>query len=118
MGHNYLIEKKTLWEKKKLLVTSNFFFSHNIFKNCLLLMRQNEYLWSKGLKFEWDTCYETYMISLDKVVNDKFHFEFISHVIFVTVFKSNPSYIQVKVWGPSWLRGTKCTGFFRKCPRT
>ena len=22
---------KTLWEKKKLLVTSNFFFSHNIF---------------------------------------------------------------------------------------
>ena len=25
-------------------------FSHNVFKNCLLLMRQNEYLWSKGLK--------------------------------------------------------------------
>ena len=29
---------------------SNFSFSHNVFKSCLLLMRQNEYLWSKGLK--------------------------------------------------------------------
>ena len=27
---------------------SNFSFSHNVFKSCLLLMRQNEYLWSKG----------------------------------------------------------------------
>ena len=42
---------KTLWEKNKLLVTSNFFFSHNVFKSCLLLTRQNEYLWSKGLKY-------------------------------------------------------------------
>ena len=50
MGYNYLIELKTLWEKKKLLVKSNFFFSHNVFKSCLLLMLQNEYLWSKGLK--------------------------------------------------------------------
>ena len=25
------------------------FFSNNIFKSCLLLMRQNEYLWRKGL---------------------------------------------------------------------
>ena len=48
-GYNYPIEQKTLCEKKKLLVTSNFFFSHNVFKSCLLLMRQNEYLWSKGL---------------------------------------------------------------------
>ena len=39
-----------MWEKKKLLVTSNFFFSHNVFKSCLLLMRQNEYLWSKGIR--------------------------------------------------------------------
>ena len=50
-AYSYLIEKKTLWEKEKLLVTSNFFFSHNVFKSCLLLMRQNEYLWSKGLRW-------------------------------------------------------------------
>ena len=37
------------WEKEKLLVTSNFSFSHNVFKSCLLLMRQNEYMWNKGL---------------------------------------------------------------------
>ena len=48
-GYNYLIELKTSWEKEKLLVTSNFSFSHNVFKNCLWLMHQNEYLWSKGL---------------------------------------------------------------------
>ena len=38
-----------MWEKEKLLVMSNFSFSHNIFKHCLLLMHQNEYLWGKGL---------------------------------------------------------------------
>ena len=48
-GVHYLIEWKTLREKEELLVTSNFFFSHNVFKSCLLLVRQNEYLWSKGL---------------------------------------------------------------------
>ena len=33
-----------------LFITSNFSFSHNVFKNSLLLMHQNEYLWSEGLK--------------------------------------------------------------------
>ena len=47
--YNYLIELKTLWEKEKLLVTSNFSFTHNVFKSCLLSMRQNEYLGSKGI---------------------------------------------------------------------
>ena len=37
------------YEQEKLLVMSNFSFSHNVFKSCLLLMRQNEYLWSTGL---------------------------------------------------------------------
>ena len=36
-------------DKEKLLVTSNFSFSHNVFKSSLFLMRENEYLWSKGL---------------------------------------------------------------------
>ena len=39
---------------KELLLMSNFFFSLNVFKSCLLLMFQNEYLWSKGL-----TLYQT-----------------------------------------------------------
>ena len=30
----------------KNMITSNFFFTHNVFKSCLLLMHQNEYLWS------------------------------------------------------------------------
>ena len=48
-GYNSLIEYKILWEKKKLPVMSNFFFFQNVFKSCLLLMHQNEFLWSKGL---------------------------------------------------------------------
>ena len=58
MGYNYLIEEKTLWEKEKLLDTSNFFFSHNVSKSCLLLMLQNEYSWTKGLnRFQYHfTC--------------------------------------------------------------
>ena len=48
MEYKYLIEWKTLSEKEKLLVTNNFFFPHNVFKSCLLLMCYNEYLWSKG----------------------------------------------------------------------
>ena len=50
MGYIYLIEWETLWEKEKLLIKSNFSFSHNVFKSCLLLLRQNEYLCSKGFK--------------------------------------------------------------------
>ena len=48
-GYSYLIELKKLWEKEKLLVTGNLSFFHNVFNSRPLLMRQNEYLWSKGL---------------------------------------------------------------------
>ena len=34
----------------RVTVTSSFSFFHNVFKSCLMLMCQNEYLWSKGLK--------------------------------------------------------------------
>ena len=49
MGNIYMIGYKTLLEKEKLLIKSNFYFSHNVFKSCLSLMRQSEYLWSKEL---------------------------------------------------------------------
>ena len=45
-----LFEYETLGETEKLFVTSNLSFSNNVFKSCLLLMRQSEYLWSKTLK--------------------------------------------------------------------
>ena len=48
-------------EKKNLLVTGNFFFSQNVFKNCLLSMCQNEYLWSKGLNSLFITSFPAYM---------------------------------------------------------
>ena len=44
---------------------SNFSFSLNVFKSCLLLMRQNEYLWSKGLThFSIDTHFDTTELEL------------------------------------------------------
>ena len=41
---------KTLWEKKKLLVTSNFSFSHSGFKSFLRQTRKNQGLFGKGLR--------------------------------------------------------------------
>ena len=43
-------KKKTLWEKEKLLVTSNFSFSHNVFKRLALLTCKNQGLFGKRLK--------------------------------------------------------------------
>ena len=40
---------ESIVEKEEIALTSNFFFSHNVFKSCLFVMCQNEYLWSKGL---------------------------------------------------------------------
>ena len=37
-GYSYLLEKKVLWEKEKLLVTSNFSFNHSVFKSSLLVI--------------------------------------------------------------------------------
>ena len=47
MDENFPKGQKTLWEKEKLLVTSNFSFSHCVFKSLVLPTRKN-----KGL-FYW-----------------------------------------------------------------
>ena len=44
------LSRKYRGKKEKLLITSNFSFSLDVFESCLLLKYQNEYLWSKGLK--------------------------------------------------------------------
>ena len=41
--------KKTKWEKEKLLVTSNFSFSHFVFKRLVLQTRNKQGLFGKGL---------------------------------------------------------------------
>ena len=41
---------KTLWEKEKLLVTSNFSFSHCVFKRLVLQTSKNQGLFGKQLK--------------------------------------------------------------------
>ena len=40
---------KTQWEKEKLLVTSNFSFSHSVFKILILQTRENPGLFGKWL---------------------------------------------------------------------
>ena len=51
MQNKYPIGWKTLWEKEKLLVTSNFSFSHNVFHNYISLVHQNAALCGNGLRF-------------------------------------------------------------------
>ena len=50
---------------EKLLVASNFLFSHNVFKSCLMLIRQNEYLWRERVKIQYGYC-DTYMYTQSK----------------------------------------------------
>ena len=40
-GRNFYKRVKTLWEKDKLLVTSNFSFSHSVFKRLVLQICKN-----------------------------------------------------------------------------
>ena len=44
-------EKKTLWEKEKLLVMRNFSFPHSVFKRLVLQTRKNQGLFGKGLRY-------------------------------------------------------------------
>ena len=41
---------KTQWEKKKLLIMSNFYFSHSVFKSCTADMYKHRIFLGKGLK--------------------------------------------------------------------
>ena len=52
-------EWKTLWEKEKLLVTSNFSFSHGVFKGLVLQTRKNHGLFETGLIFSLIHHFET-----------------------------------------------------------
>ena len=49
MAESCLIGYKTLWEKEKLLVTSNFSFSRSVFKRLVSQGRQKVLLCGKGL---------------------------------------------------------------------
>ena len=40
---------KTIWEKEKLLITSNFSFSHSVFKRLVMQTCKNQGLFGKGL---------------------------------------------------------------------
>ena len=47
--------QKTLGEKEKLLVTSNFSFSRCVFKRLVLQTRKNQGLFGKGLRVQYTT---------------------------------------------------------------
>ena len=49
VAESYFKGSKTLWEKEKLLVTSNFSFSQSVFKGLVLQTRKNQGLFGKGL---------------------------------------------------------------------
>ena len=49
MVESYPKGQKTLWEKEKLLVMSNFCFSHSVFKRLILQTGKNKGLFGKGL---------------------------------------------------------------------
>ena len=50
MAESFPNRKKTLWEKEKLLIMSNFSLSHCVFKRPVFQTRKNQGLLGKGLK--------------------------------------------------------------------
>ena len=50
-GQRFPKGKKTLWEKEKLLITSNFSISLSVFKRLVLQTRKNQGLFGKGLMY-------------------------------------------------------------------
>ena len=59
---------KTLWEKEKLLVTSNFSFSHSVFKRLVLQTRKNQGLFGKGLRYFADD-----NVNVSKMIDSVIH---------------------------------------------
>ena len=49
LAESYPNGQKTLWEKEKLLDTSNFSFSHSVFKRLVRQTRKNKGLFGKGV---------------------------------------------------------------------
>ena len=64
--------QKTLWEKEKLLVTSNFSFSHSVFKRLILQTHKNQGLFGKGLTNLYRTPFENIVGKAENA--DKQHF--------------------------------------------
>ena len=59
--------RKTLWEKEKLLVTSNFSISHSVFERLLLQTRKNPGLFGEGSNVlfpHWICCPNSYTLML------------------------------------------------------
>ena len=67
MAESYLNGKKTLWEKEKLLVTSNFSFSRRVYKRLVLHTGKNQGLFGKGLSYPVLSnaifCFEVYGVN-------------------------------------------------------
>ena len=57
MAESSPIGLKTLWEKEKLLITSNFSFSHSVLKRLVLQTHKNQGLFGIGLKTNEQHCW-------------------------------------------------------------
>ena len=67
-GRKFSKQVKNTGERKKLLVTSNFYFSHSVFKSLELQTRKNMGLFGKGLKQIFRYAYSTIDIAEAKCI--------------------------------------------------
>ena len=59
---------KALWKKEKLLVRSNFSFSHSVFKRLVMQTRKNQGLFGKGIYFQFFVL--VFKVSSDAMLTD------------------------------------------------
>ena len=70
-----------MWEKEKLLITSNFSFSHSVFKRLVLQTRKNQGLFGKGLTDIQNVLYKDGLLIYCMVFNTFFNIIYISYIM-------------------------------------
>ena len=90
---------KTMWEKERLLVTSNFSFSCSFFKRLLLQTRKNQVLFGKGLKSQ-DLLWEKEKILVRYTILSSFsekNFTICTYLQIKSIITQTTKFMQLKI---------------------
>ena len=77
-----------LWEKEKLLISSNLSFSYSVFKRLVLQTHENQGLFGKGLTMNWVLFLHQAVDGVDPIPG----------CTFCAVLYRGPVWLSSKVW--------------------
>ena len=89
MAKSYPNRYKTLWEKEKLLVTSNFSFYHSVFKRLVSQGHQKVSLCGNGLMLPYPSCHKYRKMKYGKLTTSDWNNRAIEE-LFVYIYSEVP----------------------------